>query len=565
LQEPDNMLVTMIRRWAWPFAGASAASVLAGLCSVALVATINAVLAAPAAERQQWLLRFVAAVVLACAGRLVSGVLFQRLSQYVMADLRTMISGRVLDAPYRQIESAGWARIQSALTEDSLHVAAFLTSLPVIVTNLVIVCGCLAYLAWLSLPIFAVAVVIVLIGSAGYRLAHARAVGDLRRASQEQVRLQSHFESLVAGAKELRLHRQRREVFRNQLLGASLRLIRDLRARGLGLLRISAVWGVFLIFTLIGLVLFAFADGASREASVAIGFTVVLLYLATPLEVLLNNLPALNLARVAAQRIENVVAGLTLEPRLAQASTATPGALHSIELQGVTYRYGAADGGVDREFEIGPIDLRLHAGELVFLVGGNGSGKTSLAKLLTGLYEPGQGVLRWNGAEVGAAQRDDYRQLFSTVFSDFHLFESLIGEQARDLDIRGNALLERLQLRSKVQVRDGAFSTRALSQGQRKRLALVTALLEERPFLLLDEWAADQDPEFRQWFYLELLPQLQRERRTVLAITHDDRYFHVADRVLRMDAGRLMAENRSLSPTTLGDRGRLGVAGGAPS
>jgi putative ATP-binding cassette transporter len=183
---------------------------------------------------------------------------------------------------------------------------------------------------------------------------------------------------------------------------------------------------------------------------------------------------------------------------------------------------------------------------MVFIVGENGSGKTTLIKLLLGLYTPQQGEILRDGEVVTPKTRDNYRQMFTTVFSDFYLFEDLLtGEESRS----GNVLpehalpyLERLEIVHKVSVKDGVFSTLDLSTGQRKRLALVHAYLEGRPVLVFDEWAADQDPSFRHLFYTELLPELRAKGRLLIVISHDDRYFHVADRVVRMHDGRIVRE-----------------------
>ena len=179
------------------------------------------------------------------------------------------------------------------------------------------------------------------------------------------------------------------------------------------------------------------------------------------------------------------------------------------------------------------------------MVGGNGSGKTTLAKLLVGLYPPEEGQILLNGKVVSDASRDHYRQLFSTIFSDFHLFDRLLETGSADLDEEGNRLLAKLHLQNKVKVQDGAFNTLALSQGQRKRLALVVAYLENRPFFMFDEWAADQDPVFKEVFYREILPELRAMGKAVLVISHDDRYFHLADRLIRMESGCLTYDSRA--------------------
>jgi putative ATP-binding cassette transporter len=91
-------------------------------------------------------------------------------------------------------------------------------------------------------------------------------------------------------------------------------------------------------------------------------------------------------------------------------------------------------------------------------------------------------------------------------------------------------------------VKDGRLSTTRLSAGQRRRLALLQVFLDRRPVVALDEWAAEQDPIFRRVFYTELLPELQRRGATVVAITHDDRYFHIADRCVTVGADGGLSE-----------------------
>jgi putative ATP-binding cassette transporter len=267
------------------------------------------------------------------------------------------------------------------------------------------------------------------------------------------------------------------------------------------------------------------------------GFALVFLYMVTPLESLLLNLPRANLARVSADLIDEITKDMP--------SAETLGAplpeldLDSIELRGVRHRYYHEVS--DDMFSLGPIDLSFEPGQISFLVGGNGSGKTSLAKLLVGLYVPEAGHILFNGVPVVHETRDRYRQAFSAIFSDFHLFDSLLATAGPELDARGNRLIERLHLQHKVQVRNGAFTTQALSQGQRKRLALVVACLEDRPFLLFDEWAADQDPVFKDVFYGEVLPELKAMGKSVLVISHDDRYFHLADQLVRMENGQVIS------------------------
>jgi putative ATP-binding cassette transporter len=215
-------------------------------------------------------------------------------------------------------------------------------------------------------------------------------------------------------------------------------------------------------------------------------------------------------------------------------------------LDGVAFSYEDDEPG-HGNFVLGPVDFRLGPGELVFIVGGNGSGKSTFVKLVVGLYRPRQGEIRLGGTPIADANRDWYRQHFSVVFSDFHLFERFLGLDGKALDVRAQMYLRYLALDQKVQVTGQRLSTTALSQGQRRRLALLTAYLEDRPFYVFDEWAADQDPQYKEIFYTELLPELRARGKGVAIITHDDRYFHLGDRIIKLDEGKIIGSWRGSS------------------
>jgi putative ATP-binding cassette transporter len=308
----------------------------------------------------------------------------------------------------------------------------------------------------------------------------------------------------------------------------------------------SASWGNFLIYAFIGLVLFLLVGDVPDRALIMTGYALVFVYMVGPLEALLLNIPRANLAQVSADHIEEITHSMFSSESQTDKIDLPP--LQSIILQRVLHRYYHEQ--KDEMFTLGPIDLQFFPGEITFLIGGNGSGKTTLAKLLVGLYSPEEGSISLNGKVIDDTNRDYYRQFFTTIFSDFHLFERLLEtDHGNDLDQRGNQLLAKLHLQNKVKVQDGAFTTLTLSQGQRKRLALVSAYLENRPFLVFDEWAADQDPAFKEIFYYELLPELRAMGKAILVISHDDRYFHLADRVLRMENGRLIFDHQEAADT----------------
>ena len=225
---------------------------------------------------------------------------------------------------------------------------------------------------------------------------------------------------------------------------------------------------------------------------------------------------------------------------LAEPGSGAPGLpvdpdFREIRLRDVEFSFPSVEG--ERGFGVGPFDLTIRRGETIFITGGNGSGKSTFLKLLTRLYCPERGSVEVDGIPIGPERLSGYRALMATVFTDFHIFSRLYGAETRSGE--GEKLLRWMELERATGVSDGRFTRRDLSAGQRKRLALIAALLERRPILVLDEWAADQDPRFRAKFYREVLPELQRRGLTILAVTHDDHYFDAAGRRLHMEEGRL--------------------------
>jgi putative ATP-binding cassette transporter len=257
-----------------------------------------------------------------------------------------------------------------------------------------------------------------------------------------------------------------------------------------------------------------------------------------PFAHLVEMLPTLSRAQVALDKIAEL--GLRLGSEEVAVDTTLASSKRSfelLELVGVTHRYRREQ--EPGSFRLGPIDLSFRRGEIVFLVGGNGSGKTTLSKLLLGLYEPEAGVVRMDGRVVDDERRGQLRQLFSVVFADYHVFEALLGLESADVRERARRYIERFGLERCVRIEGQKLVVSGLSQGQRKRLALVAAYLDERPFYVFDEWASDQDPAFRRIFYTELLPELRQRGKAVLVISHDEQFFGVADRCLRMDFGQV--------------------------
>jgi putative ATP-binding cassette transporter len=276
------------------------------------------------------------------------------------------------------------------------------------------------------------------------------------------------------------------------------------------------------------------------NAPARIGYTMALIFMMAPLQVLLSRVSDFKLAEIALQKIEDLERSLTALPAELDLTLQNDFKcdFKRLDLVDITHTYQRE--GEIHDFIVGPVSLSLVPGEVVFLVGGNGSGKTTLAKLLVGLYIPVDGQVYLNGQIVTDANREHYRQYFSVVFSDFHLFDRLLGLESSQLDEHAKSYLNQLELEHEVEIKDGVLSTTKLSQGQRKRLALLTAYIEDRPIYVFDEWAADQDPSFKRTFYHTLLPELKAKGKAVVVISHDERYYNVADRIVRLDCGKIV-------------------------
>lgn len=515
------------------------AGVVSGAANTGLLAIINAALNSRGAAGEL-ALPFIALCLLVPLTRIAAELLLAHLGQGALFELRMALSRQILGVPLRRLEELGPHRLLAALTDDIPSITNVVTVIPILCINAAVAVSCLVYMGWLSWPMLLAVLAAIVLGIVSYQLPVAKSFQHMRLARREGDSLLNHFRALTDGIKELKIHGERRKAFLTDSLQTTAAEFRRHNLAGLTIYTVAASWGQLLVFVVIGLVLFALSGVISVGGAALTGFTLALLYLMTPLQVIMNTLPNMGRAGVALQNVEEL--GLTLAPSPSEGDSpaALPpgGAWAELELRGVTHSYRRE--GEDSLFVLGPLDLTFRPGEVVFLTGGNGSGKTTLSKLILGLYKPEEGELRLNGEVVTDEMLDYYRQHFSVVFADFFLFDSFLGLNPDDLSDRARQYLARLQLDHKVTVSEKALSTTELSQGQRKRLALLTAYLEDRPIYLFDEWAADQDPHFKEVFYYQLLPDLKARGKTVIAITHDDRYYHVGDRVIKLDDGKIV-------------------------
>jgi putative ATP-binding cassette transporter len=468
----------------------------------------------------------------------LSQVVLIRLAQDELFNLRMRLSRGIAQAALRHLETTGTAPLMTAFTDDIPRIIEAINRIPRLCLNMAIALSGFIYLGWLSWRMLLLVLGFLVLGLLVYQLPSIWYFQEFRNARRKLDVLFGCFKDLIEGMKELKLHSRRREMFVSGILpevaaSRSGHLLNACRFHA-----IANSLGQMLVFILIGVLLFSPVSGRSGTAVLA--GIVTVLYITNAFQAVMTMLPIINSADVALQKLDTLTRELEgrgvleLEQDVADADLRC----EDLSLRAVTYVY---PGKKNKEtFTLGPIDMNLKAGQVIVLAGGNGSGKTTLAKIITGLYTFENGYLFLNGRQITDEDREFYRQHFSAVFYDFHLFESLLGLEKPDLDGRARERLERLRLSHVVSIENGVFSTTQLSQGQRKRLALLTASLEDRPIYVFDEWAADQDPEFKEFFYRDLLMDLKASGKLVLVICHDDHYFDVADRVIKLESGKII-------------------------
>jgi putative pyoverdin transport system ATP-binding/permease protein len=521
---------------------AAIAGTLGGISSAAALATINQSISDISPTHPQasigLLWGFLGLVGVTLITNLISQFVLVQLSQDAVYKLRLRISGWILASPLRHLEELGANRLLATLTEDIQNISSAVFSIPSLFVNLALILAALTYLGWLSGWVLLGTVVFLVISISLVQVLINRAVYWFTQAREENDALMKHFRAITDGVKELKLHSLRREDFLDRDLQQTANALRNYRVGSQRAIAWSSVLGDLLLFVLFGLLVFGLPQVTTVSAGLLSGYVITMSYLMRPIGNILATLPSLTQAGVSLKKIDTLGLSLTSQAEALAPATIDRQGFDRIEIAQATHTYRRE--GEESTFTLGPVDLTIVPGELIFIVGGNGSGKSTLAKLITGLYLPDTGEVRLDGTRIDDRNRELYRQLFSTVFADFYLFDRLVGIRLEHPDAQAKIYLEKLQLDHKVQVRDGKLSTTALSQGQRKRLALLTAYLEDRPIYLFDEWAADQDPFFREVFYQQLLPELKQRGKAVLVISHDDRYFHLADRLLKLDYGKIV-------------------------
>lgn len=521
----------------WKLVGIMAAA--SGLANGALLGIINggAAAASESADKMQYLALFVVAMLIFCYAKRVSMTASIRTIEDMLQRVRVRIIQKLRVSGLENIERFGKGDVYTKISQDTMTISQSAFFIVNIAQSAIMVLCCLLYIAWLSPWAFVVTVIAVVLAITIYWGHRQGLMEDMNAMSAKEADLVDAVSHILDGFKEIRVNTRKNDAVYDcyrELVEES----KALKVKANDTFTIEIMFSQIFFYVLIATIVFILPQFIPTYSMVVIKTTAAILFIVGPLDMIATTAPLVARSNAALKNLfdlEDVIDEIPGEvssfsevSRFAGFKTIRADALH------YTYR----DRKGDALFAVGPVDLELQRGEIVFFVGGNGCGKTTLMKMLTGLYHADAGKLFVDEEWIDSTAMQDYRELFSPIFSDFHLFDRLYGQEGVPAE-RVMALLKQMGIADKTKFDQGGFTQLKLSTGQRKRLALVATLLEDRDIYLFDEWAADQDPHFRQYFYEEILPDLKRRGKLVLAVSHDDRYWGLADRVVKLEYGRI--------------------------
>lgn len=481
----------------------------------------------------------------------ISGFMYaRRFSEYnTQASVQSAISERhlaIIDklrkSSLSQYEKIGKMSVISNLLDNSQIIYESSRILVHVSTAGVMLIFCFGYIAWLSTIAFWMCAVVLTIGIFTYKKAQRQVVELYHEYQAKDAEFYNALNHFLDGFKELKISRERsNDIYLNEFT-ANLHESVALKLRSEKKVVTNTTFIQCLFYVLMACVVFLLPQLDEAEPSVLMSITAVVLFMSGAIGLLVEAMPLVMKADIALGNLDK------MESRINQAMECEqlnrPGHFNdfsSIRLSDLTYNY--LDETKNKMFSIGPVDLTLKRGEIIFLVGGNGSGKTTLLKNICGLYSASSGSIHIDDRVLQNDSYDDFRNLFSIVLTDFHLFEKLYGLKSYD-EKSINDLIERMKIEDKTYFKDGRFSNLDLSTGQRKRIALIVSLLEDKPIMVFDEVAADQDPEFREEYYRVILPELKKQNKTIILVSHDDRYFDMADTLIKLEYGKIASITR---------------------
>lgn len=514
-------------------------SILASAARTGMIYAVNEVAARGTLSWGLGLLLLAATALSLTAGHLAR-VKSYELVETLILSIRHSLADRLLAADVGFFQSRPHGEVFTALTSHAERVGEGIIQLARTLEALSLLLFCLIYMFVLAWPAGVATLVTLFLGVCFFFISDNAARKVLEAAHRARVAMHETVQDILGGYRELRLRTERRNAIeaRAKTVTGEVKdaVVEAERLFSYGQLTASGALAGLLIAVV--LILPPLADAGSVAV---LQVLTVVLFSFGPIEVVIGNLPAFGRATVAYKRLQLVFeeAGANAEP--ASPPAAPPRAFDRLELRGITATLTRKTKAARDDFVLGPVDLTLTPGQSVFITGGNGTGKSTLLQILTGLRHADGGEIVLDGAPVDRGAMGPYRGLFSAVFSEFYLFRHLYGLSASERAALQGHIAD-LGLADGVSITDGAFESLALSTGQMRRLALSIALAEARPILILDEFAADQDPARRAFFYDVLVPRLAAAGHCVVAVTHDEHCFEKCDRLIRMEDGKIVSD-----------------------
>jgi putative ATP-binding cassette transporter len=457
----------------------------------------------------------------------------------LIGSLRRRLMEAVRNSELFQIERIGKAEIFGNLSRETQVLSQAMPNIIVSVQASILLIASMIYLFFLSKLAFILLATFTTVGAAFHLGRAKQASKHILEAARNDDTLIEGFSDVINGFREVKLNQIKSDQLGEMVTLVSRRsassriLVHTLNAHDFVLSQLT-------FFALTGLMVFVVPTFAEVDTKTITMTTTATLFMLGPVGALVGSFPVFNNANAAARQIceleEKLLAGSTARKVIGPLDLFAD--FSEISLEAQSFSYLATDG--EQPFSVGPNSLTIRRGDCIFITGGNGSGKTTFVNLLLTLIPSTNGKIIVDGVGVNDSNVSAYRNLFSAIFSDNHLFKTLYGTAPFDKN-EAAELLEEMDILDKVQVVENRFTTTELSGGQRKRLAMVAARLERKPILVLDEWAADQDPAFRTKFYRQIIPTLRTQGYTIIAITHDERFFDVADARYHMEDGKLIS------------------------
>ncbi|RDU72921.1 multidrug ABC transporter permease/ATP-binding protein [Helicobacter aurati] len=504
-------------------------SIFTSLLGIGTLAFINEYLLKPNIQNSNIIWYFLLLLIVFLISSCFVEIALGYFGQSFIFTMQTMLVKQLLDTPFLKVREIGKAKLLASLGNDVRTVSFGLLRLPDFIQSFVLICCTSFYLYYLSAQLFFISFVWIGIVVWINHYLIRNVYKHFKKSRDSDDALQLNYQQIIDGHRELMLNRFRAQYYYDGDFKSNAHAKRQSNVKSNIMQSISGNWSNTALLGLVGFEFYCalYFGWASLENATTIALAI--LFLRTPIVTLVGNLPTILLAKISLDKIRH----LDLEQY--KQDFAVPSDLpewKSIRFEDVSFSYNDT-------FSLKPTNLEFRKGELVFLIGKNGSGKSTFSMILAGLVEPKTGRIFLDSLPITQDNIGTYRSLISAIFSDFHLFTETLARNCC-ADWRNiHEWLEVLELSDKINVQNNRISTTDLSTGQRKRIAMLIALLEERDILILDEWAADQDPIFRKFFYKVVLPNLKARGKTIFAISHDDTYFDMADRIILAQDGMI--------------------------